>query len=95
MNKNITNVSFRIDADVKNQADMVFAKLGLNMTTALNIFLRQAVREGAIPFYVRLNSDELNAETLEAIEEAERMKQDPSLGKAYSDADEMIRELLA
>ena len=50
-----SNVSFRIDSDLKNQADALFAQLGMNMTTAFNIFLRQAVREGCIPFPITLN----------------------------------------
>ena len=52
MNNKISNVSFRIDTDVKNQAERLFAELGLNMTTAFNIFLRQSIREGAIPFNI-------------------------------------------
>ncbi|MCL2163409.1 MAG: type II toxin-antitoxin system RelB/DinJ family antitoxin [Oscillospiraceae bacterium] len=51
-----SNVSFRIDTDIKNQADSLFAQLGLNMTTAFNIFLRQAIREGSIPFAVTINT---------------------------------------
>ena len=45
---NISNVSFRIDSDLKAQADTLFSQLGMNMTTAFNIFLRQSVREGRI-----------------------------------------------
>ena len=41
---NVTSVSFRIDTDLKNKADTLFNDLGLNMTTAFNIFLRQCVR---------------------------------------------------
>ena len=40
---NISNVSFRIDSDLKAQADTLFSQLGTNMTTAFNIFLRQSV----------------------------------------------------
>ena len=65
---NTSNVSFRIDTDIKNQADKLFSQLGLNMTTAFNIFLRQAIREGSIPFNVTLNTP--NAETVAALLEA-------------------------
>jgi DNA-damage-inducible protein J len=90
MNKKTTNVSFRIDTDIKNQADRLFAELGLNMTTAFNIFLRQAVREGSIPFSITINTP--NAETIAAMLEAERIGHDPSV-KRYSDVEEALREL--
>ena len=54
MIKSTSSVSFRIDSDIKNQADTLFAQLGLNMTTAFNIFLRQSIREGSIPFNVKI-----------------------------------------
>ena len=61
-----SNVSFRIDTDIKNQADNLFAQLGLNMTTAFNIFLRQAIREGSLPFAVTINTP--NAKTTATLE---------------------------
>ena len=92
MSNNISNVSFRIDTDVKHQADSLFAKLGLNMTTAFNIFLRQSIREGCIPFNVTINTP--NAVTIAAMLEAERIGSDPSV-KRYSDVEEALRELKA
>ena len=59
------NVTLRVDEDLKKQADALFSELGLNMTTAFNIFLRQSVREQRIPFRVTRNSP--NAVTLAAI----------------------------
>ena len=44
------NINIRVDGDVKNQAQDVFAALGMDMTTAINIFLRQAIRKNGIPF---------------------------------------------
>ncbi len=90
MSSNTSNVSFRIDTDIKNQADRLFSELGLNMTTAFNIFLRQAIREGSIPFNVTVNTP--NAETVAALLEAERIGRDPSV-KRYSDVEEALREL--
>jgi DNA-damage-inducible protein J len=92
MNGKTSNVSFRIDTDIKNQADKLFAELGLNMTTAFNIFLRQSVREGSIPFHVTVNTP--NAETVAAMLEAERIVHDPSV-RRYSDVEEALRELKA
>jgi len=85
-----SNVSFRVDTNVKNQADMLFSQLGLNMTTAFNIFLRQSIREGSIPFSVSLNIP--NSETVSALLEAERLGSDPAV-KRYSDVEEALREL--
>ena len=90
MSVTTTNVSFRIDTEIKKQADKLFAELGLNMTTAFNIFLRQAIREGSIPFNVTINTP--NAETIAAMLEAERIVHDPSV-KRYSDVEEALREL--
>ncbi len=45
-----TNLNIRTDKDVKKRAEKLFEELGLNMTTAINIFLRQAIRENCIPF---------------------------------------------
>lgn len=86
---NLSNVSFRIDSNLKAQADTLFAKLGMNMTTAFNIFLRQSVREGCIPFDITLNTP--NAETIEAMLETEKMLSDPKL-KTY-DVEDALKEL--
>ena len=44
-----------MDADLKAQADALFNELGMNLTTAFNIFVRQSLREGGIPFEVKLD----------------------------------------
>jgi len=92
MAANTSNVSFRVDTEIKNQADRLFAQLGLNMTTAFNMFLRQSIREGSIPFHVTVNTP--NAETVAALLEAERIAGDPTV-KRYSDVEEALRELKA
>jgi DNA-damage-inducible protein J len=91
MPNSTSNVSFRIDSTLKTQADSLFAELGLNMTTAFNIFLRKAVQEGGLPFPVT-RSRIPNDETIEAILEAERISHDPNV-KRYSDVEEALREL--
>lgn len=90
MSKKISSVSFRIDTEIKNQADKLFAELGLNMTTAFNIFLRQSIRENRIPFDVTLDTP--NPTTIAALLEAEKIASDPST-KRYSDVEEALREL--
>ena len=88
-----TNLNIRIDKDLKKQAEAIFNEVGLNMSTALMVFLCQTVRSNGIPFELRL--DVPNDETLEALEEVQRMKKNPSLGKEYTDVDKMMRELLS
>ncbi len=85
-----TNVSIRMDADLKAQADALFGELGMNMSTAFNIFVRQAVREGRIPFEITINQP--NRDTLAAMLEAERIAKDPSV-KGYTDMNALFEEL--
>lgn len=89
MSANIVSVSFRIDSKLKKDADALFDSLGLNMTTAFNIFLRQAVREGGIPFDITINTP--NAETIAAMIEAKQIAEDPN-AVGYT-AEEAIAEL--
>lgn len=85
-----TNISIRMDADLKAEADALFGALGMNLTTAFNIFVRQALREGGLPFAVKL--DRPNKETVAAMLEAERIARDPGV-KAYDDLDELFHDL--
>lgn len=85
-----TNNSIRMDSDLKIQADELFNALGMNLSTAFNIFVRQSLREGGIPFEVRL--EQPNKETLAAMLEAERIAKDPSV-KSYNDLDELFADL--
>ena len=85
-----TNISIRMDSDLKAQADALFAELGMNLSTAFNIFVRQSLREGGIPFEVKL--EQPNKETIAAMLEAERIAKDPSV-KGYNDLDELFADL--
>ena len=53
----MAQVNIRIEDSLKEKADYLFDELGLNMTTAVNIFVRQAVRQGRIPFDITINTD--------------------------------------
>ena len=87
-----TNISIRMDADLKAQADELFNELGMNSTTASNIFVRQPLREGGIPSEVK--KERPNKETIAAMLEAERIAKDPS-AKHYTDLDELFADLKA
>ncbi|MCM1102878.1 MAG: type II toxin-antitoxin system RelB/DinJ family antitoxin [Clostridium sp.] len=87
-----TNITMRMDTGIKSQLQELMSDLGLDMTTFFTMAAKQAIREQRIPFAV---SREIpNAETEKALEEVTQMKQDASLGKSYTDVDEMMRELL-
>ena len=49
-----TNLNIRTEKAIKDQAEEIFNELGLNMTTAVNMFLRTAIREHGIPFELKL-----------------------------------------
>lgn len=55
---NTINVNIRVDEELKRQVESLFADMGLNMTTAVNVFLRQVLRTGGIPFEVTTKKDE-------------------------------------
>jgi DNA-damage-inducible protein J len=79
-----------MDSDVKAQADALFGELVMNLTTVFNIFVRQALREGRIPFEISINQP--NRETIAAMLEAERIAKDPSV-KGYTNMDELFADL--
>ena len=81
-----TNLNIRTDKDIKDQAELIFNELGLNMTTAINMFLRTAIREHGIPFSLKL--DVPNEVTVAAIEEGKRIASDNSV-KGYFNMDDL------
>ena len=87
-----TNINIRIDENLKQEFDILCQDLGLTMTTAFTVFAKAVVRRRGIPFDITM--DVPNVETIEAIEEVQAMKKNPSLGKAYTDVDLMMKELL-
>ena len=75
-----TNLNIRTDKEVKAAAERIFDDLGITMTTAVNIFLRQTIRTNGIPFELKL--DVPNAVTAAAIDEGQRLAYDKS-AKGY------------
>lgn len=85
-----TNLNIRTDKHVKDAAETIFNALGINMTTAINMFLRQTIRENGIPFELKL--DKPNKVTLAAIEEGRRIAYDETV-KGYTDMAELRKAL--
>ncbi|MCL2693928.1 MAG: type II toxin-antitoxin system RelB/DinJ family antitoxin [Oscillospiraceae bacterium] len=52
-----TNLNIRIDRELKSEADFILGRMGMNLSTAVNVFVRQVVQERAIPFRIQLSDD--------------------------------------
>lgn len=89
MTSSSVNVTFRMDRKLKAQADELYASLGMDMSTAVNMFVRQCLRERQLPFQPSLNVP--NQETIRAIEESDEMIRTGNF-KSYS-LDEAVQEL--
>lgn len=55
---NTVNVNIRVDEELKKQTEVLLSDMGLNMTTAVNIFLRQVLRTGGIPFEITTRTED-------------------------------------
>lgn len=85
-------ININTDAVTKQEAERLFSQLGINMTTAINMFLRRAILERGIPFDVSINVP--NDETLAALEEARKIATDPNV-KGYTNINELKAALEA
>ena len=85
----MSNINIRIDAEKKAKAQELFSSLGMDMSTAINLFIQQAIEFNGIPFVIR----KYNSETEAAFAEVEKMKKHPELYKGYTDIDELFQDL--
>ena len=81
--------TINIDEETKKEAQELFKDLGMNLTTAINIFLKQAIRERGLPFYV--GQAKYKDEVYQAMKDAEQGK---NLSKGYNDVEEMFEDIL-
>lgn len=91
MSKNTINLSVRVNAELKHEAESLLADLGMNMTTAINLFLRQTVRNQGIPFSISIDKIP-NRKTLAAMKEAQTLAKDPKV-KSFSSVKELMEDL--
>lgn len=87
---NTTNLNIRVDEELKRQAEAIFSELGLNMSTAVNMFLRYSVRYGGIPFELRIEKP--NAETLAAIDDVNKNR---NMSKTFDSVNALMEDLNA
>ena len=88
----MANINVRIDSNVKESAEAVFASLGITPTAAISLFYNQVIRTNSIPF--ELKADIPNKETLLAVNELEKMENNPEKYKGYNDIDSLMEDLL-
>jgi DNA-damage-inducible protein J len=84
-----TNLNIRTDKQTKIMSEKIFEELGINMTTAINIFLREVIRENGIPFSLTLKPNQI---TLDAMAEADRIAHDKNV-PGYTDMESLIAAL--
>lgn len=80
----------RIDQTVKKESNALFSKLGMDMSSAVNMFLRQCILRGGLPFPVDL--PKYNKETIDAMIEAKRISRDPNV-PSYSNMEDLLKAL--
>ena len=88
--KTDTSMTIRTNREIKQEAQEIFSALGMDMTTAINVFLRQAIYFKGFPFDVRLAIP--NEETMAAINEVKELKKDPNK-KTYGSFAELLEDL--
>lgn len=84
------NLNIRTDKEIKEKAENIFQELGLNMTTAINMFLRTSIRENGIPFDLKIDS--VNDETKLAIEKGRKIADDKTI-EGYVSIEELKKAL--
>ena len=88
---NAINMSFRVDKNLKEQADDLFKKLGMNTSVALNMFLTQCVREKGIPFIPSMEIP--NAKLISAMEEVEAIESGKIKAKKYKSIEDALEDI--
>ena len=84
-----TSMSIRLDSEVKEQAQQVFNHLGMDMTTAINIFLRQAIQYQGLPFDVRLDE---NQKLLQVLTD---LGQNRNMSQSFESVSDLMEDLRA
>lgn len=89
---NLTSViNVNVPSDVKEEATTLFNNLGLNMSTAINMFLKKAIYERGIPFEIK--EPHLSKETITAFRELDYMEKHPEEYKSFNSVQELMEDL--
>ncbi len=87
-----TNTNISLDSELKKEAVTLFKNFGLDLSTAITLFLSQSVREQRIPFEIKLETP--NKATLDAYKEVEDMEKNPNNYKTFNTVDSLMEDLL-
>lgn len=86
-----TNLNVRIDTTLKQESDKLFKDLGLNMSTAINMFLTKCVKTASIPF--KIEEPKPSRELKKSLKEVNYMMKHPEKYKNYDNIDELFKDL--
>ena len=84
------NTNISLDPELKKEAVELFHSMGLDLSTAISLFLFQSIRERKITFEIW---EVPNETTVAAIKEGEEMMKHPEKSKTYDDVDELFKDL--
>ena len=87
---NTVAMNVRVDKELKEQATELYNDLGISLSSAINMFLRQSVRENGLPFKPQRTRRKSEIEL--AVEEADQIMRDPN-AKTYNNFQEVLDEL--
>ena len=87
----MANVNVRIESTIKAEAEAIFLELGLTPSVAINLFYKQVIRTGSIPFKIQLEKP--NRKTKKALKEVEKMEKHPEKYKSFDTVDELMKDL--
>ena len=86
-----SSINVNVPSNVKEEATNLFNSLGLNMSTAINMFLAQCIKTSSIPFIIA--EPKPNSELIHALKEADYMVKHPEKFKSFNSVDELFEDL--
>lgn len=93
MANNTSAININVDSNVKKEATELFNSLGLNMSTAINLFLRKSINVGGIPF--ELKNPKPTRELKKALKEAKKIENEEILVKSFDNREDLKKSLLS
>lgn len=93
MANNTSAININVDSNVKKEATELFNSLGLNMSTAINLFLRKSINVGGIPF--ELKNPKPTRELKKALKEAKKIENGEILVKSFDNREDLKKALLS
>lgn len=93
MANNTSAININVDSNIKKEATELFNSLGLNMSTAINLFLRKSINEGGIPFEIK--NSKPTRELKKALKEAKKIENGEILVKSFDNREDLKKALLS